>query len=36
LAEGKNEISFGFSDNMLKANPEELKNTFQRMNAVYN
>ncbi|MEZ4773365.1 MAG: SDR family NAD(P)-dependent oxidoreductase [Bacteroidia bacterium] len=32
LAQGKTEITFGFSEVMLKANPDELKNTFTRMN----
>ena len=31
---GKNEISFGFSELMLKAGPEDLKKTFDRMNGV--
>ena len=32
LAEGKTELTFGFSDAMIKAGPEDLKNTFNRMN----
>jgi uncharacterized oxidoreductase len=32
LKEGKNELSFGFSGQMLKAGPEDLKNAFERMN----
>jgi uncharacterized oxidoreductase len=32
LKEGKNELSFGFSETMSKAGPEELKNAFNRMN----
>jgi uncharacterized oxidoreductase len=32
LKEGKIELSFGFSEQMLKAGPEDLKNTFARMN----
>jgi uncharacterized oxidoreductase len=32
LKEGKTELTFGFSEAMVKANPEELKNTFNRMN----
>ena len=33
LKEGKTELSFGFSEALAKASPEELKNTFNRMNA---
>jgi uncharacterized oxidoreductase len=33
LKEGKTELTFGFSDAMVKANPDDLKNTFNRMNA---
>jgi uncharacterized oxidoreductase len=33
LKEGKNELTFGFSEAMVKANPEEIKNAFSRMNA---
>jgi uncharacterized oxidoreductase len=33
LKEGKNELTFGFSEAMVKANPEEIKNAFNRMNA---
>jgi len=32
LAQGKKEISFGFSEAMTMAGPEELRNTFTRMN----
>lgn len=32
LENGKKEVSFGFSENMLKAGPEELKKAFERMN----
>lgn len=32
LTEGKSELTFGFSEAMLKAGPEELKQAFQRMN----
>lgn len=32
LADGKQELTFGFSEAMSKANPEELKATFARMN----
>ena len=32
LKEGKTELTFGFSEAMVKANPEDLKNTFNRMN----
>lgn len=32
LKEGKTEITYGMSDGMAKANPEELKNAFARMN----
>jgi uncharacterized oxidoreductase len=32
LKEGKTEIAFGFSEQMLKAGPEEIKTTFDRMN----
>lgn len=32
LKEGKQEIAFGFSENMLRASSEDLKNTFNRMN----
>jgi uncharacterized oxidoreductase len=32
LAEGKQELTFGFSEAMSKATPEELKATFARMN----
>jgi uncharacterized oxidoreductase len=33
LKQGKNELTFGFSDAMVKANPEDLKKVFDRMNA---
>ncbi|MFI5163911.1 MAG: SDR family oxidoreductase [Bacteroidia bacterium] len=32
LKEGKTEITFGFSENMVKASAEDLKNAFARMN----
>ena len=32
LKEGKEEIIFGFSEAMIKAGPEELRNSFARMN----
>ncbi|MBT1705300.1 SDR family oxidoreductase [Chryseosolibacter indicus] len=32
LKEGKTELTYGFSEAMAKANPEELKNSFNRMN----
>lgn len=32
LKAGKNEITFGFSEAMVKAGPEDLKNAFNRMN----
>ena len=32
LKEGKTELTFGFSEAIAKANPEDLKNTFNRMN----
>lgn len=32
LSEGKTELTFGFSEAMLKATPDELKATFARMN----
>jgi len=34
LKQGKTELSFGFSEIVSKANPEDLKKTFDRMNAV--
>jgi uncharacterized oxidoreductase len=34
LKEGKTELSFGFSETVSKAAPEELKKTFARMNVV--
>lgn len=33
LKEGKNELTFGFSENMVKAGPEDLQKTFERMNS---
>jgi uncharacterized oxidoreductase len=33
LKEGKTELTFGFSEAMAKASPEDLRNTFNRMNA---
>ncbi|HMH34482.1 MAG TPA: SDR family NAD(P)-dependent oxidoreductase [Puia sp.] len=36
LKQGKNELSFGFSEAMLKAGPEDLLKTFNRMNGVTN
>jgi uncharacterized oxidoreductase len=32
LEEGKNQLTMGFSDNMVKAGPEEIKQAFDRMN----
>jgi uncharacterized oxidoreductase len=32
LKEGKTELTFGFSEIMTKASPEDLKNTFNKMN----
>jgi uncharacterized oxidoreductase len=32
LQEGKNELTFGFSDEIIKAGPQDLKNAFNRMN----
>jgi uncharacterized oxidoreductase len=32
LKEGKTELTFGFSETMAKAGPEEIKNTFKKMN----
>jgi uncharacterized oxidoreductase len=32
LKEGKNELTFGFSDAMLKASPDVIANTFAKMN----
>ena len=34
MQEGKTELTFGFSDAMAKANPEELKATFNKLNGV--
>jgi len=34
LKQGKNEITFGFSEAMVKAGPEDLKNAFARLNPV--
>lgn len=36
LKQGKTELTFGFSETMIKAGAEDLKNTFNRMNAVTN
>ena len=32
LKEGKSQITYGFSEAMLKAGPEELRKAFERMN----
>ena len=32
MKEGKSQVSFGFSENMLKAGPEEMQAAFNRMN----
>jgi hypothetical protein len=32
LEEGKNQLTMGFSDQMVKAGPEEIKQAFDRMN----
>ncbi|PWU03529.1 MAG: short-chain dehydrogenase [Bacteroidetes bacterium] len=32
LKEGKHELTFGFSEMMLKASPEKIKETYERMN----
>lgn len=34
LKQGKSEITFGFSENFLKAGAEDLKNAFNRMNKI--
>jgi uncharacterized oxidoreductase len=34
LKEGKDELTFGFSEVMAKSNPEELKITFNRLNSI--
>lgn len=34
LKEGKQEITFGFSENMINAGPEELQKAFARMNQI--
>jgi len=34
LKEGKHELTFGFSEAMVKASAEDLKNTFHRMNPI--
>ena len=34
LREGKQELTYGFSENMIKAGPEELHEAFNRMNQV--
>jgi len=36
LKQGKTELTFGFSETMVKATPTDLLNTFNRMNAVTN
>ena len=33
IREGKNELTYGFSEQMIKAGPEDLRKTFERMNA---
>ena len=33
MKQGKTELTFGFSENMVKAGPDDLKNAFARMNA---
>jgi uncharacterized oxidoreductase len=33
LKDGKNELTFGFSEIMVKAGPEDLKKAFERMNS---
>lgn len=33
LREGKPELVYGFSENMVRSNPEELRQAFERMNA---
>jgi uncharacterized oxidoreductase len=35
LKEGKTELTFGFSEAMTKAGPEDLRNAFNRMNGVH-
>jgi len=32
LEEGRQELTFGYSDGMMKSGPEELKKIFDRMN----
>lgn len=32
MEEGRQELTFGFSENMMKAGPEDLKKAFERMN----
>jgi uncharacterized oxidoreductase len=34
LKEGKTELTFGFSEAMSKATPEDLQNAFNRLNPV--
>ncbi|GAB3880988.1 SDR family oxidoreductase [Spirosoma agri] len=34
LKQGKTEVTFGFSDAMVNATPDDLRNTFNRMNAI--
>ena len=36
LKEGSTELSFGFSEQMLKAGPDDLKKAFSRMNEQFN
>ena len=36
LKEGKTTLTFGFSENMVKAGPDDLQKTFERMNAIAN
>jgi uncharacterized oxidoreductase len=34
MKQGKTELTFGFSENMVKAGPDDLKKAFERMNSV--
>ena len=34
LKQGKTELTYGYSEAMTKAGPEDLKKTFDRMNSV--
>jgi uncharacterized oxidoreductase len=34
MKQGKTELTFGFSEAMIKAGPDDLRNTFNRMNAI--